>query len=44
MNNAVYGMENLRNRIDVRLVSNESDYLKCTSKQSYMAKKNLTII
>ena len=28
--NAVYGktMANLRNRIDVRLVSNEKDYLK----------------
>ena len=37
MNNAVYGktMENRRNRIDVRLVSNRKDYLKWTSKPSY---------
>ena len=32
-------MENLRNRIDVRLVKNEKDYLKCTSKPSYMSHK-----
>ena len=30
MDNAVYGktLENLRNRIDVRLVNNKKDYLK----------------
>ena len=32
-------MENLRNRIDVRLVSNKNDYLRWTSKPSYMSHK-----
>ena len=43
MNNAVYGktMENLRNRIDVRLVSNENDYLKWTSKTKLYVTKNI---
>ena len=41
MNNAVYGnaMEYLRNRIDVKLISNKNDCLKCTSKPSYMSHK-----
>ena len=32
MNDAIYGkiMENLRNRINVKLVNNKKDYLKCT--------------
>ena len=30
-------MENLRNRTDVKLVSNKKDYLKWTSKASYMS-------
>ena len=36
-------MENLRNRIDVKLVNNEKDYLKFTSKLSYMSHIYLTI-
>ena len=32
-------MESLRNRIDVRLVSNKKDYTKWTSKPSYMSRK-----
>ena len=32
-------MENLRNRIDVKVVSHKKDYLKWTSKSSYMSHK-----
>ena len=32
-------MENLKNRIDVKLVNNQNDYLKCTSKPSCMPHK-----
>ena len=32
-------MENLRNRMNVKLVTNEKSYLKCTSKPSYMSHK-----
>ena len=41
MSNAVYGktMKNLRNIIDVRLVSNRKDCLKWTSKPSYLLQK-----
>ena len=41
MNSAVYGktMENLGNRMDIRLVNIEKDYLKWTSKSSYMLHK-----
>ena len=41
MNNVVYEktMENLKSRINVKLVNNEKDYLKCTSKPSYMSHK-----
>ena len=39
MSNAAYGktMENLRNRIDVKLVNNKKYYLKWLSKPSYMS-------
>ena len=41
MNNAVYGkaMEKLKNKIDVKLVSNKKDYLKWTSKASHKLDK-----
>ena len=41
MNNAAYGktMENLRNRINIKLVSNKKDYIKWTSKPSCMSHK-----
>ena len=32
-------MEHSRNRINVELVNNEKDYLKCTSKPNYMLHK-----
>ena len=32
-------MKNLRNRINVKLVNNEKNYIKCTSKPSYMSHK-----
>ena len=39
MNKVVHDktMENLRNKIDVKLVSNQKDYMKWTSKPSYMS-------
>ena len=39
MNNFACGktMENVRNRINVRLVSNKKDHLKWQSKSSYMS-------
>ena len=41
MINAIYRntIENLRNRINVKLVKNEKEYLKCTLKPSYMSHK-----
>ena len=41
MVNSVYGktIENLRKRINVRLVSNKKDFLKYTSKPTYVTHK-----
>ena len=41
MNNGIYRktMRNLRNRINVKLVNNKKDHLKCTSRASYMPHK-----
>ena len=41
MSNAVYckTIENVRNRIDVEFVSNKKDFLKRTSKPSFMSYK-----
>ena len=50
MNNALYGktMENLKNKINVKLLNIEIDYLNCTSKPGYMSCKifdnNLVLI
>ena len=43
MNNAIYvkTTENLRNKIDVKLVNNEKDYLKYTSNQAICRRKYL---
>ena len=32
-------MENIRNRIDLRLATNKKDYLKSTSKSSYFSRR-----
>ena len=39
MNNTIYGKtkENLRNRINLKFVNNEKDYIKYISKPSYMS-------
>ena len=46
MNNAVYGktMEHLKNRVSLKLVNNEKDHLKFTSKTSYMSHKIFDMI
>ena len=46
MNNAAYGktMENLRNKVNVKFVSNKEDYLKLKSNQATCNIKYLTMI
>ena len=41
MINSIYGktMENLRKRINVKLVNNEKDFLKYTSRPTHIARK-----
>ena len=43
INNAAYGkiIEKLRNRVDMRLVNNEKDYMNKTSKLSSLTQKNI---
>ena len=43
MNKAIHGktIENLKDRINVKLVSNEKYYLKCTSNPNYMSHKKI---
>ena len=45
MNNAIYRktMENLRNKVDVKLVNSKRNYLKCTSKPNYISHKIFVI-
>ena len=45
MNNSIYGkiVENLRKRINVRLVNNAKDHLKYVSKQTFISQKIFNI-
>ena len=45
MNDSVYGkiVENLRKRINVRLVNNAKDHLKYVSKQTFISQKIFNI-
>ena len=43
MNNAIYRktMENIRNRMEIKRITNEKDYLKCTSKTKIYVAQNI---
>ena len=46
MMNSAYGMtmKNMRKRMKIRIVTNENDFVKCTSKPTYIGYKKLVKI
>ena len=43
MTNSVFGktMENLRKRINIELINNAKDYVRCVSKPTFVSQKNI---